>query len=346
MGQPAGRWAAGPGEEDVAPERANLGRQRHGPAPIGSHPAGESALGCGQLLGDVWEWTSSDFRPYPGSRRSRTRNTPRSSSSRLQGPPGRLLGHASRGARNTFRNWDFPIRRQLFGGFRCARTRDQHDTSDRRPPDRRATRASWSKTSAQGLPAGQGAAAAWFYDEGGSEPRRDHGAARDYQTRRDRSILASGRPRSWARGCGDAGEPGPARIEKMCLLSEPPAKRGASSTCLVPFDVSERSMPGLGLGARRPTSPGLEAHSVVGEFDRHVDLIPGASDAQLSPSSAARSATLARAGAGVPGRPGRRAEPATTLLGVDLVKEEGAPGRGLRRRAGVTAHFNRNVFAA
>ena len=123
MGEPGGATRRLPwGEEDFAAERANLGRQRHGPAPIGSHPAGESAWGCRQLLGDVWEWTSSDFRPYPGFEAFPYPEY----SEVFFGDEYKVLRGGSWAthpavARPTFRNWDFPIRRQLFAGFRCAR---------------------------------------------------------------------------------------------------------------------------------------------------------------------------------------------------------------------------------
>jgi len=110
------------GEEPPTAERANLGQRQPGPSPIGSHGSGRSFYGCHQMLGDVWEWTSSWFAPYPGfvaypypeysqvffDDRYRV----------LRGGSFATLPLAARG---TFRNWDFPERRQIFSGLRCCR---------------------------------------------------------------------------------------------------------------------------------------------------------------------------------------------------------------------------------
>ncbi len=110
------------GDEDPGPEHANLGQRHLRPAAAGAFPAGESALGVQQLIGDVWEWTSSDFLPYPGFA-----VFPYAEYSQVFfGPDYKVLRGGSFGTdavacRGTFRNWDFPIRRQIFSGFRCAR---------------------------------------------------------------------------------------------------------------------------------------------------------------------------------------------------------------------------------
>jgi iron(II)-dependent oxidoreductase len=110
------------GDDDPGPEHANLGQRHLRPAPVGAYPAGVSPLGVHQLLGDVWEWTSSDFRPYPGF----VAFPYREYSEVFFGPDYRMLRGGSFGTdqvavRGTFRNWDYPIRRQIFAGFRCAR---------------------------------------------------------------------------------------------------------------------------------------------------------------------------------------------------------------------------------
>jgi iron(II)-dependent oxidoreductase len=110
------------GDDDPAPEHANLGQRRFRPSAGGSFAQGESPWGCRQLLGDVWEWTSSDFLPYPGFEAFPYREY----SEVFFGSEYKVLRGGSWAthplvARATFRNWDYPIRRQIFAGFRCAR---------------------------------------------------------------------------------------------------------------------------------------------------------------------------------------------------------------------------------
>ncbi|MGW5503974.1 ergothioneine biosynthesis protein EgtB [Streptomyces rochei] len=111
------------GDADPGPEHANLGQRHLRPAPAGSYPAGESPLGVRQLIGDVWEWTSSDFTPYPGFRAFPYKEY----SEVFFGPDHKVLRGGSFAVdavacRGTFRNWDYPIRRQIFSGFRTARS--------------------------------------------------------------------------------------------------------------------------------------------------------------------------------------------------------------------------------
>ncbi|WP_240486754.1 ergothioneine biosynthesis protein EgtB [Hyalangium minutum] len=101
---------------------ANLGGDTWGPAPVGAFPEGRSADGVWGLLGDVWEWTASDFGGYAGFRAFPYREY----SEVFFGSDYKVLrggawASAPVAVRNSFRNWDYPIRRQIFAGFRCAR---------------------------------------------------------------------------------------------------------------------------------------------------------------------------------------------------------------------------------
>ena len=116
------RWPWGDDEPGSADDLANIGQVHLGPAPVGAYPRGASAVGCHQMMGDVWEWTASTFSPYPGF----VAFPYREYSEVFWGDTYRVLRGGSwatdpAACRTTFRNWDLPIRRQIFAGFRCAR---------------------------------------------------------------------------------------------------------------------------------------------------------------------------------------------------------------------------------
>ncbi|MFI6775280.1 ergothioneine biosynthesis protein EgtB [Nocardia sp. NPDC050412] len=114
------RYPWGDTEPDSA--TANLGQRHLEPAEVGAYPAGASATGVHQLIGDVWEWTASGFEAYPGFRAFPYAEY----SDVFFGGDYRVLRGGSFGTdpvacRGTFRNWDHPVRRQIFSGFRLAR---------------------------------------------------------------------------------------------------------------------------------------------------------------------------------------------------------------------------------
>ncbi|OJF12971.1 ergothioneine biosynthesis protein EgtB [Couchioplanes caeruleus] len=110
------------GDDAPGPEHANLGQRHLAPARVGAYPEGASPLGVHQLIGDVWEWTDSGFHGYPGFE-----VFPYAEYSQVffggdyKVLRGGSFGTDAAACRGTFRNWDHPIRRQIFSGFRCAR---------------------------------------------------------------------------------------------------------------------------------------------------------------------------------------------------------------------------------
>jgi iron(II)-dependent oxidoreductase len=113
------RWPWGASEP--TPALATLGGTSLRPAPVGAHPAGASAYGVEQLMGDVWEWTSSSFEPWPGFRPMLYADY----SAPFFGGDYKVLRGGSWAVdasvlRPSFRNWDHPYRRQVFSGIRLA----------------------------------------------------------------------------------------------------------------------------------------------------------------------------------------------------------------------------------
>jgi iron(II)-dependent oxidoreductase len=103
-------------------ERANLDQLAFGCAPAGAYDDGAAACGAVQMLGDVWEWTSSDFTAHPGFEAF---PYPEYSEvffgSRYKVLRGGAWATRRDVIRPSFRNWDLPERRQIFSGIRCAR---------------------------------------------------------------------------------------------------------------------------------------------------------------------------------------------------------------------------------
>ncbi len=109
------------GDEPPTWRRANLDQLSFGTAPVGAYSENISPVGCSGMIGDVWEWTSSDFQPYPGFESFPYKEY----SEVFFGSDYKVLRGGSWATRpgairNTFRNWDYPVRRQIFSGFRCA----------------------------------------------------------------------------------------------------------------------------------------------------------------------------------------------------------------------------------
>jgi iron(II)-dependent oxidoreductase len=109
------------GSSAPSADLANLGGLGLRPAPVGAYTAGASAYGAEQMIGDVWEWTSSDFAPWPGF----TPMIYRDYSLPFFGGDYKVLrggswAVAASTIRPSFRNWDHPIRRQIFAGLRLA----------------------------------------------------------------------------------------------------------------------------------------------------------------------------------------------------------------------------------
>jgi iron(II)-dependent oxidoreductase len=105
-----------------APAAANLLESGVlGTTAVGRFPDGAAPCGALDMIGDVWEWTASPFGGYPGFEAQPYREY----SEVFFGPDHRVLRGGSFATSAalispTFRNWDYPHRRQIFAGLRVA----------------------------------------------------------------------------------------------------------------------------------------------------------------------------------------------------------------------------------
>ena len=109
------------GDDPPTPSRANTDGRALSCVDVGAYPAGESAFGCRQMIGNVWEWTATDFLPYPGFTPDMYRDYSQPWFQTHKVLRGGCWVTRSRLLRNTWRNFYPPDRRDVWAGFRtCA----------------------------------------------------------------------------------------------------------------------------------------------------------------------------------------------------------------------------------
>jgi iron(II)-dependent oxidoreductase len=109
------------GDEPPTAERANLDWFAMGCLKVDALPAGDSAFGCRQMIGNTWEWTSTNFGAYPGFEPGpyREYSAPWFDDHKVM--RGGCWATRSGMIRNAYRNFYTPERRDVWAGFRtCA----------------------------------------------------------------------------------------------------------------------------------------------------------------------------------------------------------------------------------
>lgn len=184
----------------------------------------------------------------------------------------------------------------------------------------------------------------YFYDDRGSELFDAITRLPEYYpTRAERTILAAHADDLATRSRADTlVELGSGTSEKTRLLLDALARAGTLER-FVPFDVSENTVRAASVAIA--SEYGVAVHAVVGDFERHLERIPGggrrmvaflgSTIGNLTPS--ARATFLADVAAGL-------GPDDTFLLGTDLVKDPVRLVAAYDDAAGVTAEFNRNVL--
>jgi iron(II)-dependent oxidoreductase len=110
------------GDQSADSARANLDWRTGGCVPVNAHPAGDSAFGCRQMIGNVWEWTADDFQPFPGFTIDPYKEYSKPWFGTHKVLRGGCWATSSLLIRNTWRNFYTPDRRDVWAGFRtCAK---------------------------------------------------------------------------------------------------------------------------------------------------------------------------------------------------------------------------------
>lgn len=109
------------GDDPPKPSHANLDSTALGCLDVAALPEGDSAFGCRQMIGNIWEWTASDFLPYPGFQPDMYADYSQPWFHTHRVLRGGCWATRARLLRNTWRNFYPPERRDVWAGFRtCA----------------------------------------------------------------------------------------------------------------------------------------------------------------------------------------------------------------------------------
>jgi ergothioneine biosynthesis protein EgtB len=109
------------GDANPDESRANLSENGlWSVAPIGAYPQGQNAYGCQQMIGDVWEWTTSDYAPYPGFKSEFDEYNDKWFVGQKVLRGGSFATPRSH-IRTTYRDFFYPHERWMIAGFRCAK---------------------------------------------------------------------------------------------------------------------------------------------------------------------------------------------------------------------------------
>jgi formylglycine-generating enzyme required for sulfatase activity len=110
------------GSEAPRAQHGNFDFARFDPEPVDAHPAGASAWGIEDLIGNGWEWTSTVFAPLPGF--APMAAYPQYSADFFDGRHYVIKGASPVTGRElirrSFRNWFYPDYPYVYAKFRCA----------------------------------------------------------------------------------------------------------------------------------------------------------------------------------------------------------------------------------